>query len=111
MPPLPKSKTLHWTSHSKQKMHFWGLSESRVRRVMHSPARIEEGIAEGTVAIMQPVTTTGSGSTKKWKQEIWVMVQDKKDKRNVISAWRYPGMTKVGKPLSPDIVRMFRSLM
>jgi hypothetical protein len=107
---IPKPKTFHWTSHSKQKMRFWGLSESRVRRVMHSPLRIEEGIAPGTISMMQPTTTTGTGKSKKWKQEIWVMIQEKRGARNVISAWRYPGMTKLGTALPPETLRQLRRL-
>lgn len=77
-------------------MRHYRLSEARVRRVMHSPARVEEGIAEKTIAFMQPA---GNGRT-----EIWVMVQDERTRRKVISAWRYPGRTKEGKPLPEDLV-------
>lgn len=83
---VAKPKTLHWTWHSREKMNFYRLSEARVRRVMHTPARTEEGIAPKTWASMQP---GGNGKT-----EIWVMYQDAGSKRKVISAWRYPGRTK-----------------
>lgn len=81
-------------------MRFYRLSEQRVRRVMHSPKRVEEGIAPKTMAMMQPVSVkrvTGQGSRgeqEKWTQEIWVMFQDEKSRRKVISAWRYPGKSK-----------------
>ena len=55
---LKKIKPLKWTSHAKMKMNFYRLSEGRVRRVLHSPMRIEEGIAEDTIAMMQPVSLT-----------------------------------------------------
>jgi hypothetical protein len=71
-------------------MHFYRLSPSRVRRVMNAPKRVEEGVAPKTVAMMQPAAMKGIG----WTQEIWVMVQDSGTKRKVISAWRYPGVTK-----------------
>ncbi len=86
--PLIKPKTLQWTSHAKFKMRFYGLSESRVLRIINSPKRIEEGIAPKTVAMMQT-----AGSTKH-PYELWTMVQDTKVFRKIISAWRYPGVTK-----------------
>ena len=82
---------LVWTHHSRAKMGFYRLSQGRVRRVLNSPKRVEEGVAPKTVAMMQP-TTLKTATT--WTQEIWVMVQDAGSKRKVISAWRYPGMTK-----------------
>jgi hypothetical protein len=77
-------------------MRHYALSEGRVRRILHSPKRIEEGIAPGTIAFMQ------RGGTKQ-PYELWVMVQDTKDMRKVISAWRYPGITKERQPLPADV--------
>lgn len=96
---IRKFKTVHWTAHCRQKMRFYGLSEGRVRRVLHSPTRVEEGIAEHTAAVMQRVPSP------KHPSEIWVMIEDRRDKRNVVSAWRYPGTTRPGKPLPPEILR------
>lgn len=84
---LPGSRKLVWTAHSRDKMRQYRLSEGRVRRIMHTPHRIEEGIAPGTVAMMQR-------STGKHPYELWVMVVDAPDGRKVISAWRYPGVTE-----------------
>ncbi len=108
-------------------MRFYRLSESRVKHVLHAPKRIEEGIASKTVAMMEPVSIVRSHITETvpseakqsrgassqsrssyketWKQEIWVMVQDKGSVRKVISAWRYPGMTKPGTALPAEILR------
>lgn len=104
-------KTLFWTNHAKAKMNFYRLSEQRVRRVLNSPKRIEEGIAPKTIAMMQPASykTYGSNKTDRldgtyWTQEIWVMIEDSRVKRKIISAWRYPGMTKVGEPLPEEIL-------
>ncbi len=118
MPFLPRSKPLYWTYHAHDKMRHYGLSEARVKRVLHSPKRVEEGVAPKTVAMMQPVSIrrietapmkigapsrggnrpafakASAGREETWTQEIWVMVQDKGGKRKVISAWRYPGKTK-----------------
>ena len=100
MPFISKSKTLHWTFHARDKMRFYRLSEARVRRVLHSPKRVEEGVAPKTTAMMQPVSVkrvrsgeSGRGQ-ETWNQEIWVMVEDEKEQRKIISAWRYPGMTR-----------------
>ncbi len=67
-----------WTDHSKFKMQFYGLSPQRVTRVIKSPLRVENGIVENTVAVMQPVSTKrGEDGKKTWSQEIWVMYQVK----------------------------------
>jgi len=89
-----------WTNHVKDKMTYYRISESLIKRIIRFPKRIEEGIAPKTVAVMQP--TTGKNP-----QEVWVMYQtintkDKKakdvtftPKRRLISAWRYPGVSPV----------------
>ncbi len=100
-----------WTTHAKFKMAFYGLSESRVRRVIKSPLRVEEGIAEKTGACMQPSSYKFKDGKKSWTQEIWVMFVTKRGEKSrvtsnqlkIISAWRYPGVTKPGTPL-PDII-------
>ena len=92
-----------WTQHVVRKMLYYGIGEGLVRRVMRSPKRVEEGVAPGTLAAMQP---TG---TRKQK-EVWVMYQKisskskvKSPKLRVISAWRYPGRSPVRGPLPiPD---------
>ena len=101
-----------WTKHSQAKMAYYRISPSRVSRIIKSPLRIEEGIAPNTVAFMQPVSYKTKHGVKSWKNEYWVMVvsQNKKsklkDKGNVkiISAWRYPGMTKPGASLPKEIL-------
>lgn len=108
---LSPSKLI-WTSHAKFKMAFYGLSESRVRRVLKSPLRTEEGIAERTGACMQPASYKFKNGKKSWSQEIWIMFASAKGKRGkgkaenikIISAWRYPGVTKPRAPL-PEIIR------
>lgn len=96
-----KMKELIWTSHAQMKMNYYKLAQSRVKRVIRSYERIEEGIADGTIAMMQPY-----GNKK--DKEIWVMVADKRKKRYVVSAWRYPGRTKPGEPLPKEILEEFR---
>ncbi|MFH1246312.1 MAG: hypothetical protein V1489_00865 [Candidatus Liptonbacteria bacterium] len=99
-----KPRQLYWTAHSKTKMRFYGLSPARVKRILHSPARIERGIAPDTIAYMQ------RAGSKKHQYELWTMVEDQKELRKVISAWRYPGTTKKGEPLPPEILRELAEL-
>jgi hypothetical protein len=73
-------------------MRQYQLSEKRILRVLRNPERKEEGIAPGTIAVMQ---TYG---TKRHPKEIWVMYQIGNKKLKIISAWRYPGKTPLGKP-------------
>lgn len=91
MPAIKRPVTLEWTLHAQVKMRQYRLSPARVRRVLHSPRRTEEGIAPDTIAVMQPSSLKSKDA---WTQEIWVMVHDGPKARRVISAWRYPGVTK-----------------
>lgn len=99
-------ENLYWTNHVRRKMTQYHLSESRVKRVLRHPSRREVGVADDTVAGMQP-----AGSPKH-PYEIWVMWtvkgRDKKEKikmkfnfgkkMTIISAWRYPGISPVHEP-------------
>lgn len=139
---VPAGNAYTWTAHAQAKMRFYGLSPARVRRVLHSPLRVEEGIAPGTVAALQPASYKTKDGKRLWSQEIWVMYKvtdnesffteatedvatkkadvDEKDKAKewiasmrraltgqrkvkIISAWRYPGVTKPGAPLPQEI--------
>jgi hypothetical protein len=92
-------KIISWTKHAEEKMRFYRLSKQRVRRVLNSPKRIEEGIAPNTLAMMQPVSVS-------WSQEIWVMIQKKRqDTIKIISAWRYPGRTKPRDEIAFNIIQ------
>ena len=144
---LSFQSSYYWTQHAKAKMAYYKLSESRVRRVIKSPLRVEEGIAPDTVAYMQPVSYKTKNGQKTWNQELWVMVaagankqhitdnlqqekdvkannkskvesskQDSKFKiRNssvrIISAWRYPGMTKPQASLPKAILDEIREAL
>jgi hypothetical protein len=97
-------------------------------RVVHSPKRVEEGVAPKTVAMMQPTAVRSAvlgevshhgakpgrmtfsnqnvtRSKESWSQEIWVMIQDLGKQRKIISAWRYPGMTRPRSEVSMDALR------
>ena len=101
---LPKnSEKIRWTTHSKNKMRQYRLSEKRVLRVLRKPDRKEEGIAPGTLANMQ------KSGTKKHPTEIWMMYQVLKKPRGIkiISAWRYPAISPRGKalPIPDDVLQ------
>lgn len=100
---LPSKENLVWTEHSKIKMRQYGFSESRVKRILRFPKRLEEGIAPRTVAGMQPA------GSKKHPYEVWVMWsfaggKDKikkilfRKKIRIISAWKYPGISPIHQP-------------
>lgn len=92
---------------------YYGISEQKIRTILKSPDRIEHGIAEGTAAAMKRTRL------KKAPEEIWVMyaetnklkptagidLQTKRGRLLMISAWRYPGITKPGEliPMPDDI--------
>lgn len=86
-------------------MQFYKLSPMRVRRVLYSPKRVEEGVAPKTVAAMQPGSVKKIGQKETWSQEIWVMFQDSASERKIISAWRYPGVTKARSEIARKLMR------
>ena len=89
----PKNtKEFYWTQHIKRKMWYYRLSEGRLRRILRNPKRREKGIAPKTIALMQ------SAGTKK-PTEIWLMYQQIGQKKRMISAWRYPGISPKGEPI------------
>lgn len=94
-PPKDGAK-FRWTMHIGRKMRFYGLTPSRVLRVVNAPERTEEGVAPGTIAGMQ----TAGTKTKPW--EIWAMWRTDKPatklavaRKVIITAWRYPGTSPV----------------
>jgi hypothetical protein len=99
---IPKNdEKICWTKHALEKMKFYQLSESRLKRVLRHPKRVEKGIAPGTIACMQPA------GSKKRQTEIWLMYQNFKsrgqEKKRIITAWRYPGISPIREPIPiPD---------
>lgn len=107
-------KKILWTAHSEVKMRQYGLSKSKLISILYKPDRKEEGIALGTTAVMRTnkkffgvkkVTVAKAWSQTKAPGEVWLMYKDVKDQRKIISAWRYPGVTKPGEaiPIPEDI--------
>ena len=89
-----------WTNHVGRKMMFYGLSADRIKRVIRHPKRMEEGIASGTLAAMQPA------GTKQRPTEIWTMYAVQGKKKVIITAWRYPGISPIREqiPIPADII-------
>jgi len=87
---ISPTKKFYWTQHVKDKLRYYNLSKQRVKRVFRHPERLEEGVAENTLAAMQ------AAGSKKHPYEIWLMYQVGKEKIKIISAWKYPGRTKAG---------------
>ncbi len=105
-----------WTQHSEAKMRQYGLSKTKLLNILHKPERKEIGIAPGTMAVMRtnptPLKLRGAsqkvskwGNPKKAAGEVWLMYKENKTERKIISAWRYPGVSKPGEeiPIPPDI--------
>ena len=98
---FPKNdKNYHWTQHCVRKMMFYGLSADRIKRVVRSPKRMEEGIVPDTLAAMQPA------GTNKRPSEIWTMYATKGQRKVIITAWRYPGVSPIREqiPIPADIL-------
>lgn len=78
-------------------MLFYRISEQKIKTILKSPDRHEEGIALNTCAAMK------RNDTPKRKEEIWIMYQKHGTRHMMISAWRYPGKSQPGKPIPiPD---------
>lgn len=95
-----------WTRHAQIKMRQYRLSESRVRRIIRHPERIEEGIAPHTIAAMQRAAS-------RKRQELWVMYRTLPRQRQIkiITAWRYPGESPKRNPVPEEILGEVRALL
>lgn len=115
-PPKDDSK-YSWTHHVFEKMKFYGLSESRIKRIIRFPKRTEEAIVPGMVAVMQPA------GTKRYS-EIWVMyklaertnpkfrIPNSKHKQiKIITAWWYPGISPKRDPIPEAVIEEIRKLL
>jgi hypothetical protein len=121
-PPKDNDK-YQWTNHVKDKMVYYGISESLIKRIVRFPKRREEGIAPGTVASMSPYGKSSAGK-QPYRGEVWVMHKEISQKAKIksqnpkvagldflkmriISAWRYPGVSPAGKkiPIPEEILQ------
>ncbi len=93
-----------WTAHSQVKMRQYGLSESRVKRIIRFPTRYEEGIIPKAIAVMQPA------GTQRYS-EIWVMYKLADKKIKIITAWRYPGVSPQRDPIPKEVLEEIKELL
>ncbi len=120
---------IEFTAHARYKMTQYGLSEQKVRGIIHRPKRTEVGVMPQAVAMMQPVSPKVVDGKEVWKQEIWVMFIKKGTGRRVqgvetgkltpqplplnliriISAWRYPGVSPKRSPIPREILQELES--
>ncbi len=120
--PPKNDEKYQWTNHVMDKMVYYGISESLIKRIVRFPKRKEIGIAPETTAVMQP-----RGNQKR-PQEVWVMYQEItgradsasglltigfRPKIKIISAWRYPGVSPAGKkiPIPEEILQELSGLI
>lgn len=112
---FPKDDSRYsWTRHVVGKMQYYRLSESIVKRIIRAPKRVENGIAENTIACMIPRKSAARLRGRPIKgEELWVMYQLKGRRKHIITAWRYPGVSPVRDqiPIPPDILEELKSLV
>ena len=121
-------RKIYWTEHSKIKMRQYGLSKQKLLGILYRPERKERGIVPGTMAVMKTNKTYGNKTVSLFRDkkpgnppkaeafrrarapgEIWLMYKDVRiasvPTRKIISAWRYPGISKPGEeiPIPEDI--------
>lgn len=104
---IPKNTDkFYWTKHSIEKMKFYGLSPQRVLRILKNPDRCQEAVALGCIACMQSIGN-------KRKTEIWMMYQKISNKKKIITAWRYPGISPIQDkiPIPEDILEQINNLI
>lgn len=94
----------YWTRHIIEKMKYYRISESRVKRIIRVPDRIEESIVPGLVAAMKKFS-------KSAKEEIWIIYTVDRKKVKLISAWRYPGKSPARNPIPREILNEVRAII
>lgn len=116
---VPKNTEKYsWTWHVIEKMKYYKISPSLIKRVIRHPERTEEGIAPKTIASMKVAKT-------KKRQEVWVMYKpasransklqktnnNKNQKIRIITAWRYPGQSPERDPIPEHILNEIKQLL
>ncbi|MEK7564794.1 MAG: hypothetical protein AAB501_00975 [Patescibacteria group bacterium] len=107
-------KKYSWTRHVVGKMQYYRLSESLVKRIIRAPIRVENGVAENTVACMIPRKSVTRSQGKPSKgEELWAMYQLQGKRKHIITAWRYPGVSPVRDqiPIPQDILEELKNLI
>lgn len=127
---LFENQKYEFTNHARVKMRQYGITESRVKRIIRYPERTEETVIEKAIAAMQK---TGGKKDK----EMWVMyligkskIKSQKSKNEedderegisnfslpvrkikVITAWRYPGVSPRRNPIPDEVLAEVRDLL
>ncbi len=97
-----------WTNHSRQKMRYYRLTESRIKRIIRHPTRVEEGILEKAIGVMQPAE--GKNYSEIWT--MYIIAKEPREKKiKIITAWRYPGKSPERDPVPPEILKEIRKLV
>jgi len=118
-------------------MRQYGLSKSKISGILRKPERREKAIVPGLIAVMCTIKKFGNKTVSVFENkkvanppkakafrramapgEIWVMYKDSKKQgeqiRKIISAWRYPGVTKPGdeipvpEDIRQDLIKMLK---
>ncbi len=104
----PQRETYIWTHHAHDKMRHYRLTESRIKRIIRHPTRVEEGVIEDGIACMQPA----GGKTY---SEIWAMYvlsgTSIARQIKIITCWRYPGKSPSRDPIPGAVLREIQMLL
>lgn len=98
-----------WTWHVKDKLRYYRLTESRIKRIIRHPARTEEGVIDGAVACMQPAG--GKEYSEIWTFYVLSGKDSNKPKIKIISAWRYPGHSPKRDPIPENILKEIKKII
>ncbi len=101
-----------WTHHAQMKLRHYRLTESRIKRVIRHPSRIEESIVSGAVACMQ--SAEGKQYSEIWAMYVLINAKRKEKKikqMKIITAWRYPGHSPERDPVPAEILREIKNLI
>ena len=97
-----------WTRHAHDKMRHYRLTESRIKRIIRHPTRVEEGVIENGIACMQP-------AGGKAYSEIWAMYlllgESIERKIKIITCWRYPSKSPPRDPIPSAVLREIQMLL
>jgi len=102
------SNNFLWTNHARMKLAYYRLTESRIKRIVRHPVRVEEGILEGAVAAMSPAT--GKRYSEIWCMYVLIRGKDQSTGVKIITAWRYPGKAPERNPVPLEILHEIKNL-
>lgn len=104
-----QSEKYLWTNHARSKLRQYRLTESRIKRIIRHPSRVEEGILEGAIACMQEAG--GKRYSEIWTMYVLAEIKDKGKRIKIITAWRYPGKSPARDPIPEEVLRELRTIL